>query len=132
MPLRSAANVSVRDAQTLLVTAFDPSTVAAIEKAITSSSLNFNPRTEGQELVVPVPRPTKETLSAMAKLIGQAGEAAKVKVRQARKGAVDGIKTIPSEDEQKRAEKQVQNMTNQFVTSIEKICSAKEKELHVL
>lgn len=46
----------------------------------------------------------------MAKLIGQAGEAAKVKVRQARKGAVDGIKTIPSEDEQKRAEKQVSHI----------------------
>lgn len=81
MPLRGAANVSVRDAQTLLVTAFDPSvssempaalllvllklsqlsaayvqTVPAIEKAITSSSLNLNPRTDGQELVVPVPR----------------------------------------------------------------------------
>lgn len=52
-------------------------------------------------------RPTKETLSAMGKLIGQAGEAAKVKVRQARKSAVDGIKSIPSEDDQKRAEKHV-------------------------
>lgn len=55
-------------------------------------------------------RPTKETLSAMGKLIGQAGEAAKVKVRQARKGAVDAIKNMPSEDEQKRAEKHVSNM----------------------
>ena len=55
-------------------------------------------------------RPTKDTLSAMGKLIGQAGEAAKVKVRQARKSAVDGIKAIPSEDEQKRAEKHVSYM----------------------
>ena len=93
----------------------------------------------------------------MAKLIRQAGEAAKVKVRQARKIAVDQSKNLASEDDQKRAEKQVchyscivrkcgnclrcsanqgvvqvQSMTNQFVASIEETCNAKEKELHVL
>lgn len=132
MPLKAAASISVRDSQTLLVTAFDPSTVAAIEKAISSSTLSLNPRTEGQELVIPIPRATKETLAAMGKIIKQAGEAAKVKVRQARKSAVDLSKDLPSEDDQKKAEKQVQKMTDQVVVSIDKICSAKEKELHVL
>jgi len=95
----------------------------------------------------------------MGKLIKQAGEAAKVKVRQARKSAVDLSKDLPSEDDQKKAEKQVhqgavlgivlwkfplcfcslgyvhmqvQKMTDQVVLSIDKICSVKEKELHVL
>ena len=104
-------------------------------------------------------RATKETLAAMGKIIKQAGEAAKVKVRQARKSAVDLSKDLPSEDDQKKAEKQVhvgallgtallrlvlcfcsfghlhmqvQKMTDQVVVSIDKICSAKEKELHVL
>lgn len=132
MPLKAAASISVRDSQTLLVTAFDPSTMPAVEKAIRSSALNLNPRAEGQELVVPISRATKDTLAAMGKLIGQAGEAAKVKVRQARKSAVDLSKDLSSEDDQKRAEKQVQTMTNKFVTSIERICIAKEKELQVL
>ena len=104
-------------------------------------------------------RATKETLAAMGKIIRQAGEAAKVKVRQARKSAVDLSKDLPSEDDQKKAEKQVhvgavlgvvlwrfllcfcssdyvhmqvQKMTDQVVVSIDKICSAKEKEVHVL
>lgn len=68
-------------------------------------------------------RPTKETLAAMAKLIGQAGEAAKVKVRQARKSAVDGIKTIPSEDEQKRAEKHVSHMHQHHIVLQPLCCS---------
>eukprot|EP00891_Asterochloris_glomerata_P003955 jgi/Astpho2/3955/Aster-01131 len=132
LPLKAVASTTVRDSQTLQVSAFDAEMVPLIEKALRTSALKLNPQSEGQELVVPVPRPTSETLTAMGKLIKQAGESAKVAVRTARQAAVKQAKALPGKDDQKRAEKQVQTVTDQFIGDIDKACEGKQKELKVL
>ncbi|KAK9823660.1 hypothetical protein WJX72_004484 [[Myrmecia] bisecta] len=130
--LKSLASVTVRDAQLLAVTVFDPSTIPQVQKAIQSSPLSLVPEASGQEILVPVPRATKDTLRGMLKLAKQEAEAARVAVRHARKVGMDEIKQlINSEDSQHRAEKEVQKLTDKFTQQIDDMLAAKEQELQV-
>lgn len=104
-------------------------TVDAISAAIRESPLQLNPRVEGQEMLVPIPRPTAETMAAMAKVCKGEGEGAKVSIRHVRKLAMEAVGALPSEDEQRRAEREVQTLTDRYVADIERIVAAKQKDI---
>lgn len=120
-PLKAAAAVSVRGPQLLALSVYDPGAVPAVVKAIRESPLGLEPRQEGkgQEVLVPVPPPTAETVKALEKLVAKAAEAAKVSVRHARHKAMEAAKrAFASKDDQKRAEKEVQAAVDAAVGSI--------------
>eukprot|EP00884_Botryococcus_braunii_P008706 jgi/Botrbrau1/17837/Bobra.0127s0080.1 len=129
MPLKSAASVSVQNAQTLCVTVFDPETLPNIEKALRESALNLNPQVKGQDLLVPIPRMTEETRKEILKMVKAEAEAARVSIRNIRKDGMNAIKQEPSEDDRKRLEKQVQKLTDTFADKIDSLVHAKEQEL---
>lgn len=103
--------------------------VEAVSTAITTSPLQLNPRIEGQEILVPIPRPTAETMAAMGKVCKAEGETAKVSVRHVRKVAMEAAASLASEDEQRRAEKEVQMLTDKVVADIEAFVASKQKDI---
>eukprot|EP00803_Ostreobium_quekettii_P006075 evm.model.scf_554.5 EVM.evm.TU.scf_554.5 scf_554:72770-74035(-) len=131
MPLKSLAAVSVRDPQLLAATVFDPATADAVAKAIRESPLQLTAQLEegGSEILVPLPRPTREGLAAMARVAGKEAEAAKVGVRQARKAGMDAAGGLGGEDDVKRAERDVQRLTDRYIGEVERIRQAKEREI---
>ncbi|PRW59470.1 Ribosome-recycling factor [Chlorella sorokiniana] len=129
LPLKACGSVSVRDPQLLAITVFDQDAVPSVVKAVAESPLRLSPRAEGQEVLVPIPRPTIETIAAMMKVAKVEGEQAKVSVRHARKLAMDAAKKLASEDERKRVEKEVQRVTDDYITQIDGMVAKKEKSI---
>lgn len=129
LPLKAVGSATVRDPQLLAVTLFDPSTLDAVVAAIANSPLQLNPRAEGQEVLVPVPSPTAETLAALGKVCRAEGEAAKVAVRHVRKGAMEAAKGLASEDERRRLEREAQTLTDKYVAEVERLVEAKQKDI---
>ncbi|CAK9261653.1 unnamed protein product [Sphagnum jensenii] len=131
VPLPHVAAVSMPNLETLTVMPYDPSTLKEVEKAILGSPLRLNPILEGQVLKVPIPKLTKEHCESMCKLVGKAGETAKLSVRRARKDALDllGKGSGFSKDEIKRYEKEVEEVTKKYVKSVDETCKQREKEI---
>lgn len=134
MPLNQVASVSVSDARTLIVTPWDKNMIAPIEKAIRVSDLGLNPASSGMTVRVPLPPLNEERRRELVKLVKQEGENAKVAVRNIRRDANDEFKKqlkdkAISEDEERRAQDQVQKLTDRFIADIDQTLSAKEKEL---
>ncbi|KAK9868932.1 hypothetical protein WJX84_000497 [Apatococcus fuscideae] len=129
VPFKSIAACTVREAQLLVVTAFDPGTIQSIAKAIAGSPLSLNPRVDGSEILVPVPRPDKDSLKGISKMIQGEVEKAKQSVRRLRKGAMDDCKALTSKDDKRRQEKQVQELTDSYISKAEDIASQKEAQL---
>ena len=130
-PLKAAAATSVRSAQLLVLSVYDPSIIDNVVKAIRDSPLQLNPSIQGQEVQVPIPRPTQETIKGLEKLVHKAGEAAKVTVRHARHKAIqDAKKAFTSKDDQKRAEKDVQKIVDDASKRVEDIMKHKMKSFH--
>ncbi|KAL9258416.1 Ribosome-recycling factor-like protein [Drosera capensis] len=133
MPLNRLAVVSVIDSKTLSVMPYDPDNLKDLEKAITSSPLGLNPKTDGQRLIAAVPPLTKETVQAMCKVVSKSSEDVKLSIRRARQKALDAIKKAGSsypKDSAKKLEKEIDELTKKFAKSAEDICKTKEKELH--
>ena len=129
-PLQHLGSVTARNAQTLAVMLYDASLKAAVAAAIRDSPLGFNPREEGDTLVVPVPEMNADVKREVAKMAAKAGETAKVSVRNARKKGMDAIKRAKMpEDEAKRAEKEVQKSHDAFVKRCQDLTVAKEKAI---
>jgi ribosome recycling factor len=133
-PLNQLANISVADARTLTVTPYDKAALSAIEKAIRDSDLGLNPAAAGQTLRVPLPALTEERRRELTKHVHKEGESAKVAIRNVRRDGNQHLKeqlkkkTI-SEDDDKRAEDAIQKMTDRFITEVDKLIAAKEKEI---
>jgi len=133
-PLSQVANVSVADARTLSVSPWDKSMVAAIEKAIRDSDLGLNPVTSGAVVRVPLPPLTEERRKELAKHARTEGENAKIAVRNIRRDSNQHIKELLkkkliTEDEDKRAEAEVQKATDKSIAEVDKLVAAKEAEL---
>ena len=129
-PLQHLGSVTARNAQTLAVMLYDASLKAAVAAAIRDSPLGFNPREDGDTLVVPVPEMNADVKREVAKMAAKAGETAKVSVRNARKKGMDAIKRAKMpEDEAKRAEKEVQKSHDAFVKRCQDLTVAKEKAI---
>lgn len=134
VPLRQVANVNVEDARTLIVTPWEKPMVAVIEKAIMKSDLGLNPNTAGTVMRIPLPSLTEERRKDMIKVVRQEAEGARVAVRNIRRDANNDFKELLkekeiSEDEDRRAQEQIQKLTDQAIADIEKVLQAKEAEL---
>ncbi|MEM7468857.1 MAG: ribosome recycling factor [Pseudomonadota bacterium] len=133
-PLAQAANVAVEDARTLTVTAWDKSMIGAIEKAILESDLGLNPATAGTVIRIPIPALTEERRKDLIKVVRAEAEKARVAIRNIRRDVITDIKSLEkdkeiSQDEQKKAETEVQNLTDTKIGEVDKILADKEKEL---
>ena len=134
VPLRQVANVNVEDARTLIVTPWEKPMVAVIEKAIMKSDLGLNPNTAGTVMRIPLPPLTEERRRDMIKVVRHEAEGARVAVRNIRRDANNDFKELLkekeiSEDEDRRAQEQIQKLTDQAIAEIEKVTQAKEAEL---
>jgi ribosome recycling factor len=133
-PISGVANVTLLDARTIGVTPWEKKLVAAIEKAIRESGLGLNPATMGETIRVPMPALTEERRKELTKVVKNAGEAAKVAVRNTRRDANEALKKLLkdkaiSEDEERRSQDEVQKLTDRFVVEVDKILAVKEQEI---
>lgn len=134
VPLNQVANVTIEDSRTLAVTPWEKNMVPVVEKAIMTSDLGLNPSTAGAVIRVPMPPLTEERRRDLIRVVRQEGENAKVAVRNIRRDANSDFKSLLkdkeiSEDEARRAEDDVQKLTDKFVTEVDKVLEVKEKDL---
>ncbi len=133
-PLNQVAGISVSDAQTLTVAAWEKPMVPVIEKAIMESGLGLNPVTAGEVIRVPIPPLTEDRRKEMVKMVRQEGENAKIAMRNIRRDALGHVKELLkdkeiTEDEDKRAHDDIQKITDRFVADVDAMLATKEKEL---
>lgn len=133
-PLAQVGNVSVLDARTLSISAWEKSMVPEIEKAILKSDLGLNPATTGELIRVPMPPLTEETRKGFIKQARSEAENARISVRNIRRDALASVKELLkekeiTEDEDRRVHDEVQKITDKFVADIDAALSAKEKDL---
>jgi ribosome recycling factor len=134
VPLSQAANVSVEDSRTLSVVPFDKSMVSKIEKAIMTSDLGLNPATSGNNIRVPLPALTEERRTELTKVVHTEGEQAKVAIRNIRRDANSQLKDFLkekelTEDDVRRGETIIQQLTDQHVGKVDEMVAVKEREL---
>jgi ribosome recycling factor len=133
-PLNQVANIAVEDGRTLVVSPWEKTMVQAIEKAIHKSDLGLNPMTAGTVIRIPMPALTEERRRDITKVLRQDAEGARVAVRNVRRDVMSDIKDLLkekliSQDDEKRAEGDIQKLTDQHIADIEKHLAAKEKEV---
>jgi len=134
VPISQVANINVEDARTLMISPWEKQMVQPIEKAIMKSDLGLNPATAGTTIRIPMPPLTEETRRDLVKVVRQDGEAAKVAIRNIRRDANSDFKSLLkekdiSEDEERDAEGEVQQLTDKYVSEVDKVLSEKEKDL---
>ena len=134
VPLSQVANVTLLDSRTISVQPWEKGMGAKIEKAIRESDLGLNPASMGELIRVPMPPMSEERRKEMTKLARNEGEAAKVAIRNLRRDANEAVKKLvkeklASEDEQKRAEADVQKATDKRIAEIDTLVAAKEQDI---
>jgi ribosome recycling factor len=132
--LSQVANVTLIDARTIGVQPFEKKMIAVVEKAIRVSDLGLNPSTQGEMIRVPTPPLTEERRKEMVKLVKGEAEDAKIAIRNIRRDANEGLKKLVkdkecSEDDERRAQDEIQKLTDKFVAEIDKQVIDKEKEI---
>ncbi|HWQ37637.1 MAG TPA: ribosome recycling factor [Burkholderiales bacterium] len=133
-PLNQVAAVSVMDARTLSVQPWEKKMLPVIEKAIRDSDLGLNPSTMGEAVRVPMPPLTEERRKELIKVVRHEAENARVAVRNVRRDAIHQLKEMlkakqVSEDEERRAQEEIQKLTDRYVAEVDKTLAAKEKDL---
>ena len=132
--ISQVANLTLLDARTIGVQPWEKKMVGVIEKAIRDSDLGLNPSTQGDLIRVPTPPLTEERRKEIVKVVKGEGEDAKVAVRNIRRDANEALKKLLkdkacSEDDERRAQDEVQKLTDKFVAEVDKLITEKEKEL---
>jgi len=132
--ISQVANLTLLDARTIGVQPWEKKMVSVIEKAIRESDLGLNPSTQGDLIRVPTPPLTEERRKEIVKVVKGEGEDAKVAVRNVRRDANEALKKLLkdkacSEDDERRAQDEVQKLTDKFVAEVDKLITEKEKEL---
>ena len=133
-PLNQVANIGSPDPRTLTVQPYDMSLLKAVEKAIQTSDLGINPQNDGRVLRLAFPQLTEERRKELTKQVRKYGEEGKVALRNIRRDAMDDIKKKTkkselTEDDQKKLEKELQDMTDKRCKDIDDLTAKKEKEL---
>jgi ribosome recycling factor len=136
-PLNGVANVTLLDARTIGVTPWDKKMVAVVDKAIRESGLGLNPATMGETVRVPMPALTEERRRDLIKVVHKEAENARIAVRNIRRDANNQIKDLLkqkklAEDEERRAQDEVQKLTDRYVSEVDKALAAKEADLIVV
>lgn len=134
MPIKQIANISIPEPKIIMVQVWDRDSLKPAVKAISEAGLGVNPSVEGQSIRLVMPDLTEEARKDMVKLVGKLAEKSKVSIRNIRRDGMDSVKKMEknkeiTEDESKKASVNIQKITDEFVESIEKMVSAKEKEL---
>ena len=134
MPLRSVANVNVPEPRLLTVIPFDPSTIKAIERAIDQADIGLNPQNDGKIIRLPIPELTEERRKQLTRLARQYAEEGRVSIRNVRRDEMRDLHELVkmgeiSEDDERRAEAELQQMTNQYAKRIDAALADKEAEL---
>jgi len=134
MPIPQVANVTLLDARTLSVSPWEKKMVGVIEKAIRESELGLNPATQGDLIRVPMPPLTEERRHELIKVIKHEGENAKVAVRNLRRDANHALKELlkaktASEDQERRAQEDIQKLTDKYIADVDRALAAKESDL---
>jgi len=134
MPINQVANVTLADARTIAIQPYEKKMVGVVEKAIRDSDLGVNPATSGEVIRVPMPALTEERRKELGKLVHREGEDAKVAIRNIRRDAIQHLKDLLKEgeigeDQEKRAQDEVQKMTDKATSDIDKLVAEKEKDL---
>ena len=132
-PLNQLAGITVPDARTIQVQPWDQSALADIEKAIMKSDLGLTPTNDGRVIRISVPMLTEERRAELVKLARKFGEEARVAIRNVRRDANDECKklekTAISEDESRRAQDDIQKLTDKYIAEVDKMIAAKEKDI---
>ncbi len=134
MSLRELANVGVAEGNTIVIKAFDPSTLKDIERAIEKSGLGINPQNDGKMIRLPVPPLSTERRNQLVAHVKQLAEAQKVAVRNARRDANKALAAAEkakelTEDEMHTGEKKVQELTDEYCKQIDKLVEEKTKDI---
>ncbi|HXR92835.1 MAG TPA: ribosome recycling factor [Steroidobacteraceae bacterium] len=134
VPLQQVASISVEDGRTLVVSPWEKTVVQAIEKAIHKSDLGLNPMTAGTIIRIPMPPLTEERRRDITKVLRHDAENARVAVRNVRRDVMNDIKELlkeklVSQDDERRAEVEVQKLTDKYVADVDQLLAAKEKEV---
>jgi ribosome recycling factor len=133
-PIPQVGNVTLLDARTIGVTPWDKKMTAAVEKAIRDSGLGLNPATQGEVVRVPMPALTEERRKELIKVVRHEGENARVAVRNVRRDAISHLKELlkqkkVAEDEERRAQDEIQKLTDRHIAEVDKILQVKEADL---
>jgi len=134
VPLNQVANVAVSDSRTLAVTPWEKSMISVVEKAIMESDLGLTPNSAGSVIRIPLPPLTEERRRDLIKVVRSEAEQARVAIRNIRRDANSDLKTLQkekeiTEDDQKRAEEEIQKLTDKYVGQVDGLLSDKEQEL---
>ena len=133
-PLSQVANLAVPEGNLITVQPWEPALLSEIEKAILSSELDLNPANDGKLLRIPIPPLTEERRKLLVKHVSKVAEESRTAIRQVRRDANDHLKARLkekelSEDDEKRALKQVQDLTDQHIKFVDELAKKKEEEL---
>jgi len=133
-PISQVANLGLADARTINVTPWEKNMVAVVEKAIRDSDLGLNPATQGAVIRVPMPPLTEERRKELTKVVKSEGEETKIAIRNLRRDANEHLKRLVkdkeiSEDEERRAQDEIQKLTDRFVADVDKLVVEKDKEI---
>ncbi len=133
-PIGQVGTISSPDPRTLVIQPWDGSLLKKIEKAIQASDLGINPQNDGRIIRLVFPQLTEERRKELVKQVKKYGEDAKVAVRNIRRDAMDYVKKLKkdseiTEDDQKKAEKDLQDLTDKYIKKVDDACAVKEKEL---
>ncbi|MBS1163761.1 MAG: frr [Burkholderiaceae bacterium] len=134
VPLSQVAQIGLGDARTITVQPWEKKLVSVVEKAIRDSDLGVNPASHGDVIRVPMPPLTEERRRELTKVVRHEGENARVAVRNTRRDAITHLKDMMkkkevSEDDERRAQDEVQKLTDRYVAEIDKVVAEKEKEV---
>ncbi|MHB9028572.1 MAG: ribosome recycling factor [Candidatus Latescibacterota bacterium] len=133
-PLKQVATVSVPDAKTIMIQPFQQNMFAPVEKAIRASDLGLNPNSDGKAIRLPIPALTEDRRKDLLKVVKKLGEDTKVAVRNIRRDAIEKMKASEksgkiTEDDLRRGEKEAQDLTDEHIKEIDRVITAKEKEI---
>ena len=134
MPLRSVANVNVPEARLLTVTPFDPGTLKAVERAIENADIGLNPQNDGKIIRLPIPELTEDRRKQFVRRARSMAEEGRVSVRNVRRDEMKDLSELSkmgeiSEDDERRAEAELQELTKRYVSRIDAALTEKEAEL---
>ncbi|HAV74025.1 MAG: ribosome recycling factor [Limnobacter sp.] len=134
VPISQVANLSLADARTIVVQPWEKNMANAVEKAIRESDLGLNPASMGETIRVPMPALTEERRRELTKFIKGEGEQTKVAIRNLRRDANEALKRLVndkeiSEDDERRAQADIQKLTDKFVSEVDQVLQSKEAEI---
>ena len=133
-PLKQMGNIMAPEPRLLTISLWDPKAISLVEKAIQKSDLGLNPSNDGKIIRLVVPELNEERRKELTKVVRKGAEEAKVAIRGVRRDAMENIKKLKkdseiTEDDQSKAEKDLQKVTDNFIKEIDKIAADKEKEI---